>query len=219
LGLHPGKHTFAPRLGAAYSVDPKTIIRAGFGQFYSQIFSDLGAQVLFPGYTISQSFNSLGHGRGAAVFAGAGDAAGGAPEFEKSTVDAVAVLAGERWRGRRSSRRLEKFHEYRLTLGNPLLAPFDRYGVKDRSPGSFNGITVRTRTGYAEKKEHHTQVTFIVHLTGVPGSATDLSALETPISDFLVAVDSDPVFAAEVRAGSIPGRMPESRLAGVITSR
>jgi hypothetical protein len=62
LGLTPGKLNFAPRVGAAYSLDSKTVIRAGFGRFYSQIFSDLGAQVLFPGYTISQSFNSLGTG-------------------------------------------------------------------------------------------------------------------------------------------------------------
>jgi outer membrane receptor protein involved in Fe transport len=62
LGLTPGKLNFAPRLGLAYSLDSKTVIRTGFGRFYSQIFSDLGAQVLFPGYTISQSFNSLGTG-------------------------------------------------------------------------------------------------------------------------------------------------------------
>lgn len=62
LNLTPGKLNFAPRVGAAYSIDSKTVIRTGFGRFYSQIFSDLGAQVLFPGYTISQSFNSLGTG-------------------------------------------------------------------------------------------------------------------------------------------------------------
>jgi hypothetical protein len=94
---------------------------------------------------------------------------------------------------------VEKFLEYRLSLGNPLLAPLDRYGVKDGSLGSFNGTTVRTRTGYAEKKDDHTQAAFTVHLAGVPGSATDLSNLETPISNFLLAVDTDPVFAAEVK--------------------
>ena len=62
LGLTPSKLNFAPRVGLAYSPDAKTVIRTGFGRFYSQIFSDLGAQVLFPGYTISQSFNSLGTG-------------------------------------------------------------------------------------------------------------------------------------------------------------
>jgi len=38
------------------------VVRSGVGIFYSQIFSDLGGQVLFPGYTISQSFGSLGPG-------------------------------------------------------------------------------------------------------------------------------------------------------------
>jgi hypothetical protein len=62
LNLKPTKFNFAPRVGFAYSMTGKTVIRSGFGVFYSQIFSDLGAQVLFPGYTISQSFGSLGTG-------------------------------------------------------------------------------------------------------------------------------------------------------------
>jgi hypothetical protein len=62
LNLSASKFNFAPRVGVAYSITPKTVIRSGFGMFYSQIFSDLGAQVLFPGYTISQSFGSLGTG-------------------------------------------------------------------------------------------------------------------------------------------------------------
>ena len=62
LNLSASKFNFAPRAGIAYNVTPKTVIRSGFGIFYSQIFSDLGAQVLFPGYTISQSFGSLGTG-------------------------------------------------------------------------------------------------------------------------------------------------------------
>ena len=62
LNLSAQMLNFAPRVGFAYSLDPKTVIRGGFGIFYSQIFSDLGAQVLFPGYTISQSFGSLGTG-------------------------------------------------------------------------------------------------------------------------------------------------------------
>ena len=62
LGLHASKLNFAPRVGFAYNLTPKTVIRSGFGIFYSQIFSDLGAQVLFPGYTISQAFSNLGTG-------------------------------------------------------------------------------------------------------------------------------------------------------------
>jgi len=62
LGLEARRLNFAPRVGLAYSVTPKTVVRTGFGIFYNQIFSDLGAQVLFPGYTISQAFSNLGPG-------------------------------------------------------------------------------------------------------------------------------------------------------------
>ena len=62
LNLDASKKNFAPRIGLAFSLDPKTVIRAGAGLFYSQFFSDLGAQVLFPGYTVSQSFANLGTG-------------------------------------------------------------------------------------------------------------------------------------------------------------
>ncbi|MEI9972515.1 MAG: TonB-dependent receptor [Ignavibacteriota bacterium] len=62
LNLSASKTNFAPRVGFAYSLDPKTVIRSGFGIFYSQFFSDLGAQVLFPGYTVSKSYASLGTG-------------------------------------------------------------------------------------------------------------------------------------------------------------
>jgi hypothetical protein len=62
LGLTSKKTNFAPRVGMAYSLTPKTVLRSGFGVFYNQLFSDLGAQVLFPGYTISQAFTNLGTG-------------------------------------------------------------------------------------------------------------------------------------------------------------
>ena len=38
---HPEKtyyHAFSPRLGIAYSLSPKTVIRSGYGIFYSQAF-------------------------------------------------------------------------------------------------------------------------------------------------------------------------------------
>ena len=62
LNLRSSKLNFAPRVGFAYSVTPKTVIRSGFGIFYAGIFSDLGGQVLFPGYTVEQTFNNLGTG-------------------------------------------------------------------------------------------------------------------------------------------------------------
>ena len=62
LNLHSSKLNFGPRAGIAYSLTPKTVIRSGFGIFYSQLFSLLGGQVLFPGYTVVQSFQNLGTG-------------------------------------------------------------------------------------------------------------------------------------------------------------
>ena len=62
LNLTASKLNFAPRAGLAYSLTPKTVIRSGFGIFYAGIFSDLGGQVLFPGYTVEQAFNNLGTG-------------------------------------------------------------------------------------------------------------------------------------------------------------
>lgn len=62
LNLTAGKLNFGPRVGFAYAATPKTVIRSAFGMFYAGIFSNLGAQVLFPGYTVTQSFANLGTG-------------------------------------------------------------------------------------------------------------------------------------------------------------
>jgi Carboxypeptidase regulatory-like domain/TonB-dependent Receptor Plug Domain/TonB dependent receptor len=62
LNLTAPKTDFAPRVGIAYTVAPKTVIRSGFGIFYAGIFSDLGGQVLFPGYNVEQAFPNLGTG-------------------------------------------------------------------------------------------------------------------------------------------------------------
>ncbi|MBV9081784.1 MAG: TonB-dependent receptor [Acidobacteriaceae bacterium] len=62
LNLTASKLNFGPRVGFAYSASPKTVVRAGFGIFYSQLFSLLGGQVLFPGYNVEQPFNNLGTG-------------------------------------------------------------------------------------------------------------------------------------------------------------
>ncbi len=62
LNLTSTKTAFAPRIGFAYNIRPKTVIHSGFGIFYAGIFSDLGGQVLFPGYNVEQPFNNLGTG-------------------------------------------------------------------------------------------------------------------------------------------------------------
>jgi hypothetical protein len=62
LNLTASKLNFAPRVGMAWTPVSKTVIRGGFGIFYAGIFSDLGGQVLFPGYTVEQAFANLGTG-------------------------------------------------------------------------------------------------------------------------------------------------------------
>jgi hypothetical protein len=64
LNLKADKYNFGPRVGFAYSFDENTVIRAAYGLFYSQVFSNLGGSgALYPGFTITQQFNRLGSGR------------------------------------------------------------------------------------------------------------------------------------------------------------
>ncbi|MGH9161353.1 MAG: TonB-dependent receptor domain-containing protein, partial [Vicinamibacteraceae bacterium] len=52
----------APRIGMAYSLNDRTVLRSAFGIFYSQIFSNLGGIVLYPGFTVREEFSNLGVG-------------------------------------------------------------------------------------------------------------------------------------------------------------
>ncbi len=62
LGLHPPVKNFGPRLGFAYALAPKTVIRSAFGIFYYQLFSNLGGNVVMPGFNATATFGSLGSG-------------------------------------------------------------------------------------------------------------------------------------------------------------
>lgn len=53
---------FAPRVGLAYSLTGRTVIRSAFGVFYSQTFSNLGGIVRFPGYTGRAAFQDFNNG-------------------------------------------------------------------------------------------------------------------------------------------------------------
>jgi hypothetical protein len=53
---------FAPRVGFAYTLNDKTVVRSAVGLFYGQIFSNLGGVVPYPGYQVRQEFTSLGAG-------------------------------------------------------------------------------------------------------------------------------------------------------------
>jgi hypothetical protein len=60
LNIGTPKADFSPRVGFAYSVDNKTVIRAAFGTFYGTIFQNLGGQLAYPGYDTTVSYNNLG---------------------------------------------------------------------------------------------------------------------------------------------------------------
>jgi hypothetical protein len=54
---------FAPRLGLAYSVNDKTVVRSGFAVIYLNTMRDLGERLNFTGFTFTRSFNDVGAGR------------------------------------------------------------------------------------------------------------------------------------------------------------
>jgi hypothetical protein len=60
LNIHMPKADISPRLGLAYSIDDKTVFRAAFGTFYGTIFQNLGGQIAYPGYDVTDSYNNLG---------------------------------------------------------------------------------------------------------------------------------------------------------------
>lgn len=60
---------FAPRLGIAYSWDQKTVVRAGYGIFYTQAFyPGWGGGMSLDGFNLNQSFSSTASGTVAAFF-------------------------------------------------------------------------------------------------------------------------------------------------------
>ncbi len=60
LNISTPKSDLSPRIGLAYSIDSKTVIRAAFGTFYSTIFQNLGGQLAYPGFDNTISYNNLG---------------------------------------------------------------------------------------------------------------------------------------------------------------
>jgi hypothetical protein len=57
------KKGFAPRLGIAYSWDSKTVVRAGYGVFFTQAFyPGWGGGISLDGFNLNQAFNTTGAG-------------------------------------------------------------------------------------------------------------------------------------------------------------
>ena len=55
------------RASASPTLNDKTVVRSAFGIFYSQIFSNMGGIVLYPGFTVPQHFTDPGAGIAPAV--------------------------------------------------------------------------------------------------------------------------------------------------------
>ena len=63
LNLVSDKANFAPRAGLAWTLDDKTVVRAAFGTFFSQFFSNLGGSgALYPGFTTNVQYQRRGPG-------------------------------------------------------------------------------------------------------------------------------------------------------------
>ena len=62
LNISTPKADVSPRIGLAYSLDSKTVIRAAFGTFYGTIFQNLGGQLAYPGFDNTITTNNLGTG-------------------------------------------------------------------------------------------------------------------------------------------------------------
>jgi outer membrane receptor protein involved in Fe transport len=63
LNLVSDKYNFGPRAGAAWTLNDQTILRAAYGMFYSQFFSNLGGSgALYPGFTTTVQFQRRGPG-------------------------------------------------------------------------------------------------------------------------------------------------------------
>jgi hypothetical protein len=62
LNINTPKGNVSPRIGLAYSIDEKTVVRAAFGTFYGTIFQNLGGQLAYPGFDNTITTNNLGTG-------------------------------------------------------------------------------------------------------------------------------------------------------------
>jgi hypothetical protein len=60
LNITTPKADVSPRIGLAYSLNDKTVIRAAFGTFYGTIFQNLGGQLAYPGFDNTITTNNLG---------------------------------------------------------------------------------------------------------------------------------------------------------------
>lgn len=91
LNLVSDKLNIAPRLGAAWTLNDKTVVRAAYGKFYSQFFSNLGGSgALYPGFTTTVQYQRRGPGLPQTFLLGQGMPLTGVP----GTTDPFAAERG-----------------------------------------------------------------------------------------------------------------------------
>ncbi len=62
LDLNASYKQFQPRVGFAYSLNRKTVVRSAFGLFFSGVMNTFGSSVTIPGYDVTQSYPQPGPG-------------------------------------------------------------------------------------------------------------------------------------------------------------
>lgn len=62
LNLRTERINLGPRVGLAYAIGDRTVVRGGAGLYFGQVFSNLGGVVLFPGFTVREVFADPGAG-------------------------------------------------------------------------------------------------------------------------------------------------------------
>jgi hypothetical protein len=63
LDLRTDFANFSPRLGLAYALNERTVVRSGFAIFHSTLWPDNGEMVTYPGWTSTRLFPDPGTGR------------------------------------------------------------------------------------------------------------------------------------------------------------
>lgn len=157
---------FSPRVGMAYSLNDKTVIRSGFGMFYANFWVDNGEIVFYPGYTGSRQFVDPGAGR-AQPFTFA----------QGFPLDAAATVADP----------LESYAA--ATVGNPLRVASVTYDASASLPytmqWSFSiqrevGFNTVIEAGYIGTRGRHQARNFAANNPGLERAA-DVSVSGIPI--------------------------------------
>ncbi|MEK7406375.1 MAG: TonB-dependent receptor [Acidobacteriota bacterium] len=126
LNLTTDYVNFSPRLGIAYSLNDKTVVRTGFGAFHSNLWVDNGEMVTYPGWTGSQVLVDQGLGRAQPFRFREGFPA----ELAPPVTDPMAMYAA-------------------ATVQNPLAVGATTYDANDKLPYTLQwNLSVQREVGF-----------------------------------------------------------------------